>query len=74
VCCFAPAADAILNLSRRVSAFHFRRAGTLLLAASALISALYAWQKPFKEYPGVEYSHYPIPPDPMSLPSGCLRA
>ena len=27
------------------------------------MSALYAFQKPFREYPGVEYSKFPLPPD-----------
>ena len=52
--------------------FHLRRAGTVVLAASALGTALcatvlYAWPKPFREYPGLEYSHYPVPPDPNEL-------
>jgi hypothetical protein len=52
--------------------FHLRRAGTVVLAASALITTLYAtglytWPKPFREYPGIEYSHYPVPPDPNEL-------
>jgi hypothetical protein len=48
---------------------HLRRAGILFFAALALATALYAaalstWPKPFREYPGLEYSHYPVPPDP----------
>jgi hypothetical protein len=38
-----------------------------LIGGFALLTGLYAWQKPFKEYPGLEYSHYPIPPDPNEL-------
>ena len=41
-----------------------RRAGALLIGGLALLTGLYAWQKPFKEYPGLEYTQYPIPPDP----------
>jgi hypothetical protein len=44
--------------------FQLRRAATAVLAASALVTALCAWQKPFREYPGLEYSHYPVPPNP----------
>ena len=32
-------------------------------ASFCLLGALYAAQKPWREYPGLEYSHYPIPPD-----------
>ena len=36
----------------------------LALAAGLLaLSALYAFQKPFREYPGLEYYHFPLPPD-----------
>ena len=42
---------------------HLRRFGALLACGAAAISALYAFQRPFREYPGVEYSHFPLPPD-----------
>jgi len=29
----------------------------------ALLSAVYAFQRPFKEYPAVEYNDFPLPPD-----------
>ena len=35
----------------------------LCLAVLTLAAALYAFQKPFREYPGLEYSKFPIPPD-----------
>src|SRR5580704_3789803 len=37
----------------------------LLLAAGGLVvlSATYAFQRPFTEYPGREYEGFPIPPD-----------
>ena len=35
----------------------------ILIAGLVLITALYAFQKPFREYPGLEYEKYPIPPD-----------
>ena len=37
----------------------------LCCAAIALVSfsTASAWQKPFREYPGVEYSNFPLPPD-----------
>ncbi len=27
------------------------------------LSALYAFQRPFREYPGIEYNNFPLPPD-----------
>ncbi len=35
----------------------------LAVAGLAALTALHAFQKPFREYPGVEYSNFPIPPD-----------
>ena len=26
-------------------------------------SALWAWQRPFREYPGIEYNNFPLPSD-----------
>ena len=40
-----------------------RRAGAILAASSLLLTALYALQRPFRTYPGVEYGDFPIPPD-----------
>jgi hypothetical protein len=40
-----------------------RRAGVLLLGGLSLLSALYAARKPWREFPGVEYEGYPVPPD-----------
>jgi hypothetical protein len=40
-----------------------RRAGALLAGGLVLITALYAFQKPFREYPGLEYTRYPLPAD-----------
>ena len=42
---------------------HLRRAGTLFAGGCLLLSGLYAWQKPFREYPGVEYATFPKPAD-----------
>ncbi|HUA87231.1 MAG TPA: DUF4159 domain-containing protein [Bryobacteraceae bacterium] len=36
-----------------------RRAAAVLILAGAL----YAWQRPFRQYPGVEYENFPLPPD-----------
>jgi len=33
------------------------------VAGLAALTALQAFQKPFREYPGIEYSNFPIPPD-----------
>ena len=40
-----------------------RRAGAIIFGTLALFSALYAFQRPFREYPGVEYEKYPLPRD-----------
>ena len=40
-----------------------RRARLVSAGLLLVLGALYAAQKPWKEYPGLEYSHYPIPPD-----------
>src|SRR6202049_3118771 len=29
----------------------------------ALVGGLYAFQRPFREYPGIEYNDFPLPPD-----------
>jgi hypothetical protein len=34
-----------------------------LAGALALVSALYAFQRPFRQYPGVEYTNFELPPD-----------
>ena len=39
------------------------RAGAVLTGTLALITAVYAFQRPFREFPGVEYTKYPLPPD-----------
>jgi hypothetical protein len=40
-----------------------RQAGLVSLGGLLLLTALYAAQKPWREYPGLEYENYPIPPD-----------
>jgi hypothetical protein len=32
-------------------------------ATLTLLTALYAFQKPFKQYPALEYYDFPLPPD-----------
>ena len=46
-----------MRISARISA--------VLPAAAALgfISLAGAWQRPFREYPGIEYNNFPLPPD-----------
>ena len=39
------------------------RAFLVLTFAFAAVSALYAFQRPFREYPSVEYGEVPLPPD-----------
>jgi hypothetical protein len=34
-----------------------------LLLAVASLGALFAFQRPFRQYPGVEYDNFPLPPD-----------
>ena len=46
-----------------IRATPFRRAGALAACTLLLITAVYAFQKPFKEYPGLEYTKYKLPPD-----------
>ena len=41
----------------------FRNALWRLGGGVAFLSALYALQRPFREYPGVEYGSFPLPPD-----------
>ena len=41
----------------------FQKALWRLAGGIAFLSALYAFQKPFREYPGVEYENFPLPPD-----------
>jgi hypothetical protein len=41
----------------------FRKAASLLGCGVAFLGALYAIQLPFREYPGVEYNNFPLPPD-----------
>jgi len=39
------------------------RPASLLLAALIFLGALYAFQRPFRQFPGVEYENFPVPPD-----------
>ncbi|MBS1856815.1 MAG: DUF4159 domain-containing protein [Acidobacteria bacterium] len=45
------------------SPIHFRRAGALAAGTLLVLTALYAFQRPFREFPGVEYNTFPLPPD-----------
>lgn len=40
-----------------------RAAAVAVLICIAALSALYAFQKPFREYPGIEYNDFPLPSD-----------
>ena len=42
--------------------FLFRTA-SILGGAFLVLSGVYALQKPFRVYPGVEYTQFPLPPD-----------
>src|SRR2546430_11918356 len=39
------------------------RRAWLWLTAAGLIGGLFAFQRPFREYPGREYEDFPLPPD-----------
>jgi hypothetical protein len=39
------------------------RLATAALVFLAIVTAIFAFQKPFREYPGVEYEDFPLPPD-----------
>ena len=40
-----------------------RKALSLALGGMAFVGAVYAFQRPFREYPGVEYENFPVPQD-----------
>ena len=42
---------------------HLRNTLCAALASVMIFGALYAFQRPWREYPGVEYENFPIPPD-----------
>ena len=42
---------------------HLRNTLVAGLASVMIFGALYAFQRPWREYPGVEYENFPIPPD-----------
>ncbi len=39
------------------------RAGVLICACCTLLAGLYAFQRPFRQYPGAEYYNFPLPQD-----------
>ena len=39
------------------------RSRKAFLVGIAVISAVYAFQRPFRQYPGIEYENFPLPPD-----------
>jgi uncharacterized protein DUF4159 len=39
------------------------RAALTVGGVAALVSTLFAFQMPFREYPGIEYNDFPLPPD-----------
>ena len=41
----------------------FRGSLGLLAGAIAFLSTLSAFQRPFRQYPGIEYANFPLPPD-----------
>ena len=55
--------DGILKLSAVFAINPLRRPAAILIGGLLAISALFAFQKPFREYPGLEYEKFPLPPD-----------
>jgi hypothetical protein len=53
----------MLRFGSERSFMHARKFWRLSGGAVVLLGALYAFQQPFREYPGVEYSDFPLPPD-----------
>ena len=41
----------------------WRKAISLICGAVAFLGVLYAFQRPFREYPGIEYNDFPLPAD-----------
>jgi hypothetical protein len=41
----------------------FRTAVTAITGSLVLLTSIFAFQRPFREYPGFEYSNFPLPPD-----------
>ena len=42
---------------------HVRKVWRIAAGVVTLLGALYAFQQPFREYPGVEYNNFPLPSD-----------
>ncbi len=42
---------------------HVRKVVALSASSLALLGTLLAFQQPFREYPGIEYNNFPLPPD-----------
>ena len=53
--------NAILDVVPVFPPIHLRRAGAIVIGSFLVLGALYAFQKPFREYPGVEYERFPLP-------------
>jgi hypothetical protein len=44
-----------------------RRACAIVVGGLSILTAVYAWQRPFRSYPGLEYSNWEPPPDKNTL-------
>jgi hypothetical protein len=40
-----------------------RNAALILFGGATLVGVVWGFQRPFREYPGVEYANFPLPPD-----------
>src|SRR5258708_25416055 len=45
------------------STMRFGRVAIVTAGVALALGSLYAFQKPFREYPGMEYNDFPLPPD-----------
>jgi hypothetical protein len=55
--------DGILGVTPVFESIHLRRAGVVIATSLLAFTAVYGTQKPWREYPGVEYTKFPLPPD-----------
>src|SRR5579863_8512488 len=56
-------ASVLCSNRSRVWTVHLRNTLVAFLVGMLLLGGVYAFQRPWREYPGVEYENFPIPPD-----------
>jgi len=55
--------DGILGNKLVFQPIYLRRAGAVIATSLLALTVVYATQKPWREYPGVEYTKFPLPAD-----------